>query len=76
MTYQPTLEDEQFMNRVSAGYVGYTQPEVTLTVDKGKDLWVVEDGKLFKKYVPEEELSEYTVADFDNDPAGEMEAYA
>lgn len=70
------MEDNNFLNQIDMGYIGHTQPQVNFTIDKGQDLWVVENGKLFKKYVPEEELDEYTVIDADNDPAGEMEAWA
>lgn len=51
-------------------------PKMKHSVDRGKELWVVEDGKLFKRYVPGNELKQYTLADADDDAASGFEAWA
>jgi uncharacterized protein YuzE len=70
------MEDNYFLNQIDQGYIGFTKPQVIHSIDKGKDLWVLEDGKLSKKYIPEEELDEYTLVDVDNDPASPEQAWA
>lgn len=51
-------------------------PRVRVSVDKGKELWIVDNGRLSKQYIPGNELKDYTYTEGDNDPASPEQAYA
>lgn len=51
-------------------------PRVRVSVDKGKELWIVEDGKFSKQYIPGNELKEYTYTEGDNDASSPEQAWA
>lgn len=83
MSYQPTKDDEEFMNRVSGGYIGYTAPQVRYSRNDNPPAWIVrkfeylawKEGLTYYEFLDKYQPS-FDPLDWDNDPGGEMEAYA
>lgn len=79
------MEDNEFLNQVDMGYIGYTKPQVRVTPDPYADVprWII--GK-FTKMAREEglELEEFLdkynpsfdPTDWDNDPSSAEQAWA